>query len=64
MSRTSEWHTQSSWGESLHSSEVFSVCEPKFCEDCGVLFVRLRESKIRFCPDCHQLVLLASRRTQ
>ena len=64
MSQESNWNIQSCCGESLHSSEVVSVRELKFCEGCGVLLVRLRGSKAQYCLGCKPLTLIASRRIQ
>jgi hypothetical protein len=64
MNQGSNWNAQSRCGESLHSSEVVSVRELKFCEGCGVLLVRLRGSKTQFCLGCKPPILIATRRMQ
>lgn len=64
MSQESNWDAQSHCGESLRSSEVVSVGELKFCEGCGVLLVRLRGSKAKFCPGCKPPLPIATRRMQ
>jgi membrane protease subunit (stomatin/prohibitin family) len=64
MSQGSNWNPIDRDGESLHASKVANVRELKFCEGCGVLFVRLPESKALFCPECKQLMQIARRRIQ
>jgi hypothetical protein len=54
MSQGSNWNLIDRYGKSLHSSEVVNARELKFCEGCGVLLVRLRGSKERFCPECER----------
>jgi len=64
MSQVSNSSLIDRYGESLHSSEVINVRELKFCEGCGVLLVRLRGSKARFCSECDQAMAIAMERTQ
>jgi hypothetical protein len=52
------------YGESMNSSEVINARELKFCEGCGVLLVRLRGSKVQFCPHCEQSMAIATGRMQ
>jgi len=59
MSQTSNWNIQYCCGEFLHSSDVVSVRELKFCEGCGNLLVRLRGSKAQFCRNCKPPVPIA-----
>ena len=64
MSQGSNWNLIDRYGDSLHSSEVVNARELKFCEGCGVLLVRLRGSKARFCFECDQTMAIAMERTQ
>ena len=54
MSQQSHWNPSGRYAGSLHSSEVVNVRELKFCEGCGVLFIRFRGSDSQFCFDCPQ----------
>jgi len=64
MSQGSNWNLIDRYGESLHASEVVNARELKFCEGCGILHVRLRGSKVQFCPDCEAPVAIAMGRLQ
>jgi len=52
MSQQSHGNPIGRFAKCLHSSEVVNVRELKFCEGCGVLFIRLRGSNSQFCFDC------------
>ena len=64
MSQQITWNPIDRYGESLHSSEVINVRELKFCEGCGVLFVRLLESKTVACPGCERVTPISGGRIQ
>lgn len=64
MSQQSRWNSTDLYRESLHSSELVSVRELKFCEGCGVLLVRLRGSKAQFCPGCKPSTPIVTGRMQ
>jgi len=64
MNQESSLNLVDRYGESLHSSEVINPRELKFCEECGILSVRLRGSKVQFCPDCERQMAIAAGRLQ